>query len=783
MRLIVDLEGVVQGVGMRPALYRLAVRAGLGGWVQNRSGSVRLVLMGSDRKLQRFLQELPKSLPPGARIDRLRRGTPEPWPLIDRPPPVGFQIRPSHQGDTVLMTIPPDQAVCRDCLQEVFDPSPGNRRYGYPFTTCTLCGPRYTVVNSLPYDREATTMARFPLCSGCRKEYDDPGDRRFHAESMGCPLCGPKLQLLNTKGEPLKDQRLASARRALAEGKILAIKGIGGFQLVADAFNRSALNRLRQGKNRPHKPLAVMAGKKAGLRSLCRITDAGVRLLSHPSAPIVVLDLLPNRTDGGRSLPLDLLAPDSDTLGVMLPTTPLHHLLMTPLAGDEQPAFELLAVTSGNRSGEPLCIDNQEALDRLSAMANLFLYHDRDILRRNDDSVCVPTGGSGQVWRRARGYVPETVRLQKSLQGEILALGADLKNTFAVGYGNSVVLSPHMGNLQGLQVINAQERAVKAFLNLLRIKPRVVATDSHPDMHTTRLGQRLAEKWRIPTTLIQHHHAHAAACMAEHGAEKGLAVVLDGTGLGTDGTIWGGELLHVTPEGFHRWATFQGVPLPGGDAAVRQPVRQLVARLVAAGIDITPKLCQQWSIPASEAEIWQQQCQKRLNAPVSHSAGRLFDAFAAMLGLAPDKITYEGQAAIRLEKAARKWHSSHSLMVVPFAVKEQNQWLEIDWNPAFHWGLAHCVIREDQSKVAFAMHQAIAKAVVTMVRFGVEQTGETQIFFTGGVFMNQLLSGMLRSMLSQDSLTPHFHQKVPPNDNGIALGQVVIAGHRPSRSG
>lgn len=761
------ITGVVQGVGFRPALHRLATAAHLGGWVENRSGGVHLALIGVESALQAFLTTLPERIPAQARIDSIDLLAQEPADPDTAPEP--FLIRPSQASAAPRISIPPDLAVCPECLAEIMDPA--NRRHGYPFTSCTACGPRYTVLERLPYDRANTSLRHFPLCPACQAEYDDPADRRFHAESTACPRCGPRLNLTDDHGHPLPDPPLSAARRALAEGRILAVRGLGGYQLMVDPFNRAAIDRLRARKNRPDKPLAVMAASLEIIARYGHLSPAEADLLRHPSQPVVILDTRAEAT----GLPLDRLSPDTATLGVMLPTTPLHHLLFHPLPEDPTPPFDLLVATSGNPSGEPLCIDNDQAVARLGEVADLFLQHDRDIIRRNDDSVAVALESAPQIWRRARGFVPDTVRLPSPLSCDVLAMGADLKNTFALGFDNRILLSPHIGDLRAARSVDTLESTLRSLLALWGRRPGVVAIDLHPDMQSSRLGERLADAFAVPLVRVQHHHAHALACMVEHGVEAGLALVFDGVGLGTDGLAWGAELLHVTPVDFKRLATFAPAPLPGGDQAVSRPVRQLIGRLASAHPALSPERLAALGIRPEEAGIWTEQVQRGLNAPLSHAAGRLFDAFAALLGVAPERITHEGQAAIRLESLARTWRDETES--APYRVRLRSEGLMlVDWAESFKWGIDALAMGAPPARLALGLHRGVAEAACRMAEHGAATTGERTIYLSGGVFMNRLLNALLLPLLRRAGLSPRVHGRIPPNDNGVSLGQALVAG-------
>ncbi len=765
-----DFKGVVQGVGFRPAICRLACDSGLSGYVQNRRGSVRLVLAGGVSAVDSFLELLPSRLPSNSRLESI---TPVAEEFLDGAPAPGFTILESENGAGHEILIPADLAMCPACAAEVLDPA--CRRYGYAFTTCTACGPRYTVLRAMPYDRERTTMSAFPLCDACRAEYENPADRRFHAESMACPACGPRLSLETTGGQVLPGDVLRVARHELAQGRILGVLGMGGFGLAVDVFQPAAVTRLRESKHRPDKPLAVMARDLDTARRYARIPEAAAALLASPEAPIVIVELRADSPDG-RLVPMDRVNPDTGTLGIMLPSTPLHHLLFHPLKDDPLPPFDLLVMTSGNRGGEPICLTAAEARSRLGGIADLLLTHDRGINLRNDDSLCVLRhDGVPQVWRRARGYAPIPIRLARPLARCVLATGADMKNTVALAYGDRVVLSPHVGDLDTPEAVEGFEQVVTALPEFLERVPDVVAVDLHPDMQSARMGRRLAAKAGLEVKAVQHHHAHAVACLAEHGLREGLALIMDGTGLGTDGTVWGAEVLRVDRNGFRRLATFQPVPLPGGDMAVRCPVRQLVGRWVAAGVEVSDEWLAVLGITREDATVWEQQSRQGVNAPLSHAAGRVFDAFSVALGYAPATLTYEGQPAIRLEAAARRWQGSGALPVIPWSSAERDGMFRVDWGPAFCLLAGGRARGEDRDAWAMAFHHAVARAAFGMIEYGAQQAPTSCVALSGGVFMNRVLCGLLAPMLEERGIRPLFHSQTPPGDGCIAFGQAVIA--------
>ncbi|MBT7701256.1 MAG: carbamoyltransferase HypF [Verrucomicrobia bacterium] len=785
-----DIQGTIQGVGFRPALYRLATQLHLGGSVQNRTNTVHLVLEGPSETVDQFMQQLPDALPPHAVIDELKAISREP---LDREL-TRFEIITSDESGEKQVQIPADLAICPDCRDEIFDATA--HRYRYPFTTCTNCGPRYTVVNSMPYDRERTTLERFPLCPLCEKEYTDPTDRRFHAETIACPDCGPRIWLEasgttpcpspNMRGEgtpppvlcaleagcPHPTAPLIAARALLADGQIVAVRGLGGFLLATDAMNRRSLQRLRARKARPEKPFAVMAPSLDVIRRYCRVSDAEEGMLTSPEAPIVILDVHAKHYGPDAPLPLDLLSPDTQTLGVMLPTSPLHALLAEPTGDDPTPSFDLLIMTSGNRRGEPIAITNDEAHSRMRDIADAFLCHDREINLRCDDSLCIEQLSGPQVWRRARGYAPRALPLPRPLDQTVLAMGAELKNAIALGYDSQLVLSPHIGDLETPEALNGMEEAVTLFPEFLQRTPEMIAVDLHPDMHATRLGRRLATERGLPLQTVQHHYAHGLACLGEHGLTEGLALVFDGTGYGTDGTIWGAELLDIRPDGFTRLATFAPVPLPGGDQAVRHPMRQLLGRWVAAGVPLTPDLQERLGATDETLAAWALQATRGLNAPSSHAAGRLFDAFAAAIGLSPHEVTYEGQAAIRLEAIAAR-HTGAMPHALPFDARETEGRLEIDWAPLF---IASARPQRSDSPLpatAMAFHRSLALAAGRMVDYGFSVSEKRTVALSGGVFMNRILNVQVTEVLAAMGANVLVHQEIPPNDGGIAAGQVM----------
>lgn len=773
------LEGIIQGVGFRPTVYRLARKANLGGWIKNTSGAVSLCLIGDVTVIAHFITTLHKNLPPQAKLLAIQ--VVDKKEICDKDNDIPeFEIIESSASESKNVVIPADLAMCSDCRKEISNPA--DRRYGYPFTTCTNCGPRYTVVNDMPYDRERTTLCRFPLCEKCLEEYTDPNNRRFHAESTACPECGPSLFLTDPSGKLVETENaLLRARREIAWGNVVAVRGIGGFLLAVDAFNYKALTTLRSRKNRPHKPFAVMCRDMETVFKYCKFTPEAVKLLTSPEAPIVILDLL----EASGELPVGQLSPDTATLGVMLPYSPLHHLLFNPLESDPVAEFDILVMTSGNRGGEPICITNEEAFDRLGHIADFILCHNREINLRNDDSLCTIQMKTPQIWRRARGFAPQPVKLKNTYIKDsktVLAMGSELKNAIAVAYVDNVVLSPHIGDLEAPEAVAGMGQIVKTFPKFLEKTPDVIAVDLHPDMASTRLGRKIAAENSLPVVEVQHHHAHAVACMVEHGLGNAVALVFDGTGLGPDGRIWGAEALHVnfaTDEGikFKRYATFAPVPLPGGDAAVKHPVRQLIGRFYEAGVNVNDELLKRYGLKEDDVRLWLAQCRKQLNTPLTHATGRVFDSVSAALGLAAETTTYEGQSAIRLEAVARTAQAS-SPRSFHYRVVEEGSFLQIDWSPLFA-GLAKVFTAGqaiDKPGFALAFHDKVAEAAVRMAEFSLERCRTSNVVLSGGVFMNKILTESIVKRLRKEKLQVFIHNRIPPNDGCIALGQAVIAG-------
>ena len=766
----------MQGVGFRPFVYRLATGRGLRGWVSNSSRGLSLEVEGSPDTLRDFLVRLEADRPPRSFIQSLEST----W--LD---PVGyasFEIRPSDESGEKSALILPDLATCPECVREIFDPA--NRRHLYPFTNCTNCGPRFSIIETLPYDRGGTSMRGFAMCGLCQAEYDNPLDRRFHAQPNACPSCGPHLELWNPAGAVLytRHPALLAAAESIRQGRIVALKGLGGFHLLVAARDEAAVQRLRTRKGREEKPFALMFPSLAQVRSSCLVEAMEERLLRSPEAPIV---LLRRRRDGPGPVP-DLVAPRNPYLGVMLPYTPLHHLLLAEL---EVP----VVATSGNLSDEPICTDEQEALSRLANIADLFLVHNRPIVRHLDDSIARVMLGRELILRRARGYAPLPVALGSarppgpgaSAAGDkapvesgglsdksasFLAAGAHLKNTIALSVGPQVFLSQHIGDLETEAALAAFRRVVSDLQRLYEVKPLAVAADAHPDYLSTRFARQTG----LPLILVQHHYAHVLACMAENDLQPpALGVSWDGTGYGSDGTIWGGEFLRVGQSGFERLAHLRVFPLPGGDQAVKEPRRSALGLLFegwgGAVFDRTD-LAPLRAFRLQELAVLIQALPKKLNTPLTSSVGRLFDAVSSLLDLR-QVARFEGQAAMELEFLLDETQTTEAY---PLPIREPASAaasLVLDWHPLVEAVLAEAGAGVAPGLISARFHNALAASILEVAR----RSGEQRVVLSGGCFQNRYLTERAVHLLQAGGFSPYWHQRVPPNDGGVALGQIIAA--------
>ena len=756
-RRLIEVEGLVQGVGFRPFVHELATRLALRGSVRNDSTGVTIDVEGEHSALDAFLRELTTAPPPQARIERVRL---EPADAAAHP---DFRIESSDERRaTAYARVAPDIATCDDCLRELFEVS--DRRYRYPFLSCSHCGPRLTISRGAPYDRDRTTMNAFPMCDRCRAEYDDPRDRRFHAQTIACAACGPDVALYEPEAD--EDDRLtgeSALRRAadgLTAGLIVAVKGLGGFHLACDATSSDAVRRLRERKRREAKPLAVMVPDLAGARQLCEVSDEEATLLASSYRPIV---LLRKCMASGVA---DEVAPGNQRLGVMLPYTPLHHLLLAD-------AGRPLVMTSGNGSDEPIAFRNDDALIRLGDIADLMLLHDRDIVTRCDDSVVRVVNGSTSFLRRSRGYAPSPIALAHASWAPTLGVGGQLKNTFCLTRDGSALVSHHIGDLQNLDAYRALEDGIAHYSQMADVRPEVIAHDLHPDYFSTQFAERLSAEKRLERIAVQHHHAHVLSCVAEHGVtEPVIGVAFDGTGLGSDGAIWGGEFLLVDGLRYERLAHLSYVPLPGGDASVRHPWRAAVAHLWAAyGGDFTraPRAFLNRLEPRQLAVVTQTITRPAL-APPTSSVGRLFDAVAALLGVRMS-AQFEAQAAMELESLADLACSEgYGVEIV-----ETSEGWTIDTGSFIRGVVDRLEAQQTVAQVAGAFHVALARAAVDVVRRIAARTSIRRVALSGGVFQNARLTDDLTRGLVRAGFNVLVHQRVPCNDGGLSLGQAYAA--------
>ena len=774
-RLRVTIRGAVQGVGFRPYVHRLATEIGLRGWVLNSSQGILLEVEGIQRGVDAFLLRLEKEKPPRSFIQSLEHTFLDPAGLTD------FTIRESNTSGDAITIVLPDIATCPECVREIGDPT--NRRYLYPFTNCTNCGPRFTIIESLPYDRSNTTMKAFLMCEDCRREYGNPIDRRFHAQPNACPTCGPHVELWNTTGSVMSSHQdaLREAASAIRAGQIVAVKGVGGFQLLVDARNESAVIRLRQRKHREEKPFALMFPSLELVKAECVVSDLEERLLLSPESPIVLLERSSgNGHDGAGESSIALsVAPRNPYLGVMLPYTPLHHILVNDIGSP-------VVATSGNLSDEPICIDEHEALSRLAGIADLFLVHNRPIVRHVDDSVVRVMAGRELVMRRARGYAPLPIPLHAWGDTSILAVGAHLKNTVALTAGDNVFVGQHIGDLETRQAFEAFRNVIDDLQHLYKVRPRLIACDMHPDYLSTKHAQSLA----APVLPVQHHYAHVASCMAENELEGCvLGVSWDGTGYGPDSTIWGGEFLLTDDTSFERVCSFRAFKLPGGERAIKEPRRASLGVLYELYGDTLfeqSHLLRLQAFTSSELTVLRQMLDKGLNSPVTSSVGRLFDAVASMIGLR-QRVAHEGQAAMELEfsvglersngvyrfelsdfSSRRGIHGqssseSESSSLPPGTI--------VDWAPMISDLLSDVQHGVSQRIIATKFHNTLSETIVAVgKRIGVER-----VVLTGGCFQNRYLTERTVCRLRESGFRPYWHQRVPPNDGGIALGQIFAA--------
>ena len=762
---LIAVRGTVQGVGFRPFIYRLAVELGLEGTVRNSDGHVVIETSGTQHALDEFVHRIVEDAPPLSHVDSVALSE-----LPDAvPTSSGFRVAPSDCVDRDARgELPPDIATCADCLRELFDPA--DRRYRYPFTNCTNCGPRATIIRDLPYDRERTVMQSFALCGHCATEYGDPTDRRFHAEPVACATCGPRLAWqANGLAANLAtgEEALRAAVRAIATGRIVAVKSLGGYQLVCDATNADAVSLLRERKRRPTKPLAVIVADQAALYELAHTTVTEDQLLISAARPIVLVQ-------GLGALPA-VVNPGTTRVGVFFPYTPLHHLLLNELARP-------LVVTSGNRCDEPMAIDNDAALATLGGIADGFLTNDRDIAVRYDDSVVQATGNRPQMIRRARGYAPTAFALPIHTRRPLLAVGAELKHTFTLASEGRAVIGPHGGDLEDVDSFDSFERTLVHLSLLERIDPEIVAHDLHPGYLSTQFAQRYPAEERMP---VQHHHAHIAACAAEFGiTEPVIGVAYDGLGLGDDGTLWGGEVLIADLTGYRRFGRFSRAPLPGGRAAIKRPARMALGYVFGVeGFDDEPGLAAHGDfdpflgrLGSGEIDTIRRLVGARMGSPFASSAGRLFDAVASLLGLRDD-TSYEGEAAMALEGAA----ADGDFGELAWTMRRVDGLLVYDVRPTLDDVIRAVAEGVDATVVAARFHQTLVAVTAALCEEARRTTGVQTVCLGGGVFQNRRLTGGVIEALTADGFVVHAGEKVPTNDGGISFGQSAIAAARTRR--
>jgi len=749
------VRGIVQGVGFRPFVYRLATDLNLKGWVRNTSEDVRIEIEGSRESINRFCLNLKAKAPPLAHIEGVS---------VTHLPAVGygdFNIRTSLIDKGKYQLVSPDIATCHICLDEVLNLN--DRRYRYPFTNCTNCGPRFTIIEDMPYDRPNTTMRSFSMCAQCETEYHNPLDRRFHAQPNACPICGPRVELVDNQGSALRSEdAIDTASQMIKAGRIVAIKGLGGFLLACDATSEMAVKSLRHRKRRPSKPFAVMLANVEEAKKHCSLSRKELELLTSPQSPIVLA-----RWRQGSTVSKEV-APNLRYLGVMLPYTPLHHILLRDV---NLP----LVMTSGNLSEEPIAKDNEEALGRLSGIADYFLIHNRDIYSRYDDSVAIVERGTSQLIRLARGYAPRPIPLKFKAR-PVLACGAEVKNTFCLTRDDHAFLSQHVGDMENIETLEHFVDTILLYERLFRIKPIAVAHDLHPDYLSTKYALEMG-KIGMELFPVQHHHAHVVSCMADNGLRSPvIGVVFDGTGLGSDGHIWGGEFLIADYHSSKRMGHLEYLPLPGGDAATRKPYRIAVAYLVAllGEEGLRQGLALMGDIGDAEVDIIQRQLETGLNSPLTSSIGRLFDAVSSLLGIRGE-IDYEGQAAIELEMAAHAAHREGEEDSYPYSIAENGGMRIVKLCDLFS-----AIVKDSQqgaprSDISAKFHNTIAQMVRQLCLSISGDAGTNKVVLSGGVFQNRLLLNKTVALLERSNFEVYTHRQVPCNDGGISLGQAVIA--------
>ena len=755
-RFHIQVKGIVQGVGFRPFIYNLAKSCSLLGYVLNDTRGVNIEVEGEKEKIQLFLQDIHAKSPPLAVIDKIS---------CKELSPIGytsFEIKSSKKEEDKFLPISPDISICNDCLTELFDPK--DRRYRYPFINCTNCGPRFTIIKDIPYDRGRTTMSDFKMCRDCQIEYENPSNRRFHAQPNACWECGPQMRILDKNGVLIKcNDPIYFAAELIKKGEIVAVKGIGGYHLACDATKANIVTRLRERKNRIDKPFALMMLNLQQIKKFCKVSSEEEHLLISPRKPIVLL----KRKDGA-SLPQEI-APKNKYLGVMLPYTPLHYLLLSEVKVP-------LIMTSGNISEEPIAYRDEDALNKLSKIADAFLMHNREIRIRVDDSVVRVVDKKPMIIRRSRGYAPQPVGLNFKAKKCVLAMGAHLKNTFCFLKRNYGIVSHHIGDLENLSALSALEEGVEHYKKIFYCKPEVVACDVHPNYLSTNFAREYAKKNSLPLVPVQHHHAHIVSLMAERGLnlnKKVIGVAFDGSGLGSDGNISGGEFLIVNSIDSKRVAHLRYVHLPGGEVAIKKPWRMALSYIYEVyKDDCTSITCQilKNRVKSKKVNLVKNLIERGINSPLTSSAGRLFDAVAAILGI-EERINYEGQAAIELEMMAAEKKES----IYPFEITKRGDEFVIDTLP-----LIEAILEENKRKVepqviATRFHWSLSSIILNVCKLLRKRWGLNQVALSGGVFQNALLVKQAVYLLTSSDFEVFLHKFLPPNDGGISLGQAVVA--------
>lgn len=760
-RFHIQVKGIVQGVGFRPFIYNLARSCSLSGYVLNNTRGVDIEVEGEKEKIQLFLQNIYTKSPPLAVIEKVN------WREISPAGYTGFEIKSSKKEQDKFLPISPDISICDDCLKELFDPK--NRRYLYPFINCTNCGPRFTIIKDIPYDRQRTTMSDFKMCKECQIEYDDPSNRRFHAQPNACWECGPQVRILDKNGVLIKcEDPICFAGELIKKGKIVAVKGIGGYHLACDATRADVVRQLRERKNRIDKPFALMMLDLCQIKKFCRVSPEEEHLLSSPRRPIVLLERKKS------FLPEDI-APKNKYLGVMLPYTPLHYLLLREVRIP-------LIMTSGNLSEEPIAYKDEDALKRLREIADAFLVHNREIQIRVDDSVVKMIDKKPMVIRRSRGYAPQPVGLNFEAKRCVLATGAHLKNTFCFLKKNYGIVSHHIGDLENLAALSALEEGIEHYKKIFYCEPELVACDLHPNYLSTDLARKYVKKNSLLLIPVQHHYAHIISLMAERGIDldqKVIGVAFDGSGFGSDGNIWGGEFIIANPRDFKRVAHLRYVHLPGGEMAIKEPWRMALSYIYEiCGDDCTRITCQilKNCVKSEKIEFVKNLIKKGINSPLTSSAGRLFDAVAAILGIR-ERINYEGQAAVELEMMAVE----RKERIYPFKVIEKGDEFVIDTRSLMEAVLEESERGVEPRVIASRFHWSLSSIILNVCKLLRNHWGLNKVALSGGVFQNSLLVKQTVHLLTLSGFEVFLHKFLPPNDGGVSLGQAVVAYHQSER--